>query len=615
MHADIPSLSSGTAPNAVPAKPGPPLMLADAGCSWLFLAVPGCYRADGAAVMAGCYLAVPGCFLAVIAEKNVAAAFSHFRESPIPLATCRETASGPARARFRDPPLDDAPACTDLGRDADGDATVTYQLPFDNSYARLPDRFFARVAPAVSPEPKLIRVNRELALELGLDPDWLAGPDGLEMLSGRAVATGSDPIALAYAGHQFGNFVPQLGDGRAILLGEVVDSHGKRRDIQLKGGGRTPWSRGGDGRAALGPVLREYLVSEAMAALGVPTTRALAAVTTGEPVFRDTALPGAVIARVAASHVRVGTFQYFAAREDVEGLRLLADHVIARHYPGAAEASNPYRALLDAVIAAQAGLIAQWLLVGFIHGVMNTDNMAIAGETIDYGPCAFMDNYDPATVFSSIDRRGRYAYGNQPSIGLWNLTRLAETLLPLLEEDQPGAVASAEEALGAYGGHFEAAYHAGLRRKFGLKTAVDADMTLVSDLFLAMQANQVDFTLFFRRLSALALAGGDDEPVRSLFVDPTACDAWLLQWRARLAAEGGDDAKRGAAMRAVNPAFIPRNHHVEAMISAAVQDADFAPFEEMLGVVTRPYADQPGFERYAEPPLPHERVAATFCGT
>ena len=337
-------------------------------------------------------------------------------------------------------------------------------------------------------------------MDLGLDPDWLASPDGVEVLAGKRVPNGAEPIALAYAGHQFGHFVPQLGDGRAILLGEVIDRHGVRRDIQLKGSGRTPFSRNGDGRAALGPVLREYIVSEAMAALGIPTTRALAAVMTGEAVVRETLLPGAVLTRVAASHIRVGTFQYFAARDDVEAVRLLADHVIARHYPEAAHAERPYRALLEGVIARQAELIAQWLLVGFIHGVMNTDNMSIAGETIDFGPCAFMDAYDPATVFSSIDQQGRYAYANQPRIAHWNLARLAETLLPLLAEDQDSAVADAEEALAAFGPRFEAVFHAGLRRKIGLFTEHDEDPELIQALLSAMAQNGADFTLTFREL-------------------------------------------------------------------------------------------------------------------
>jgi uncharacterized protein YdiU (UPF0061 family) len=484
---------------------------------------------------------------------------------------------------------------------------------FDNSYARLPERFFAKTTPAQFPAPALIRLNRTLADELELNADWLAGPEGLAMLSGQVIAPGSEPIALAYAGHQFGNFVPQLGDGRAILLGEVIDSSGRRRDIQLKGAGRTPFSRGGDGRAALGPVLREYLVSEAMAALGVPTTRALAAITTGEPVVRETILPGALVVRVAASHVRVGTFQYFAVREDIEALQMLADHVIARHYPAAAQAKRPYRALLDAVIVAQAKLVARWLLLGFIHGVMNTDNMSIAGETIDYGPCAFMDSYDPATVFSSIDRIGRYAYGNQPRMAHWNLTRLAEAMLPLLNEDTEKAVDEAQEALAAFGPSFERAYHGGLRRKLGLADKHADDVELVSAIFSAMAENQVDFTLFFRRLSGLLV--GSDEPVRSLFIDPTAFDRWAQQWRARLVQDQLTPQARRAAMDLVNPAYIPRNHQVEAMIVAAVERNDFEPFEEMLKLLSDPFEDQPGFERYAAPPQLHERVTATFCGT
>jgi len=486
-------------------------------------------------------------------------------------------------------------------------------IPFDNSYARLPDRFFARVAPAQPRAPALIKVNRDLAAALGIDADWLSGSEGLAILSGASIAEGSEPIALAYAGHQFGNFVPQLGDGRAVLLGEVVDRGGTRRDIQLKGGGRTPFSRGGDGRAALGPVLREYLVSEAMAALGIPTTRALAAVTTGEGVVRETILPGAVLTRVASSHIRVGTFQFFAARDDSEALRLLADHVIARHYPAAAEAERPYRALLDVVIAAQAALVTRWLLVGFIHGVMNTDNCSIAGETIDYGPCAFMDAYDPATVFSSIDRMGRYAYGNQPRIVHWNLTRLAETLLPLLADDHDAAVEDAQEALAAFGPMFERGYHAGLMPKLGLATEREEDVELANAILTAMAQNEADFTLFFRYLGRAGV--GEDEPVRALFIDPTACDAWLVRWRERLEHEPRDAEARRAAMDAVNPAFIPRNHQVEAMIAAAVEREDHAPFETMLDVLSRPYQDQPEAAHLAEPPQPHERVAATFCGT
>jgi uncharacterized protein YdiU (UPF0061 family) len=482
--------------------------------------------------------------------------------------------------------------------------------PFDNSYTRLPERFFARVAPTPVAAPRLIKVNAPLAAELGLDPAWLAGEEGVQVLAGNRVPDTAEPIATAYAGHQFGGFVPQLGDGRAILLGELVDRRGVRRDVQLKGAGPTPFSRRGDGRAALGPVLREYLVSEAMAALGIPTTRALAAVTTGETVRRETMLPGAVFARVASSHIRVGTFQFFASRGDVEGLRALADHVIARHYPDAAGAERPYRALLEAVVRAQAELVAQWLLVGFIHGVMNTDNVSVAGETIDYGPCAFMDEYDPGAVFSSIDIHGRYAYANQPSIAQWNLVRLAECLLPLLSDTTAAAADEANEALGAFVPAFERAYHAGLGRKLGLLTEREGDPELAQGLLEAMAAGMADFTLTFRRLSE-----GDDAGARSLFGDPAAFDEWAKRWRRRLEEEPMDAEARRAAMLAANPAFIPRNHRVEAVIRAAVDRDDFAPFEELLAVLAKPFESQPGFEHYSEPPAAHERVHATFCGT
>src|SRR6266704_6835696 len=403
---------------------------------------------------------------------------------------------------------------------------MTVHFPFENTYAALPANFFARVAPTPVAAPRLIKLNRPLAVHLGLDPDLLSTPEGAEILAGKRVPDGADPIAMAYAGHQFGHFVPQLGDGRAILLGEVIDRDGVRRDIQLKGSGPTPFSRRGDGRAALGPVLREYIVSEAMAALGIPTTRALAAVVTGENVMRETPLPGAVLTRVASSHIRVGTFQYFAARNDTEGVRRLADHVIGRHYPQAANADRPYHALLEAVIARQADLVARWLLVGFIHGVMNTDNTSISGETIDYGPCAFMDHDDPAQVFSSIDEMGRYAYANQPRIALWNLTRLAECLLPLLSDSQENAIAEAQGLLGAFPQKFNAAYQAGLRRRLGLSTARDGDPALAHDLLDAMAKNQADFTLTFRRLSDAALDPGGDDEVRRLFADPAVYDEW-----------------------------------------------------------------------------------------
>jgi uncharacterized protein YdiU (UPF0061 family) len=492
---------------------------------------------------------------------------------------------------------------------------MTVHFPFQNTYAALPDNFFARVAPTPVDSPRLIKLNRPLAIHLGLDPDRLGSPEGTDILAGKRIPEGADPIAMAYAGHQFGHFVPQLGDGRAILLGEVIDADGVRRDIQLKGSGPTPFSRRGDGRAALGPVLREYIVSEAMAALGIPTTRSLAAVVTGESVMRETPLPGAVLTRVASSHIRVGTFQYFAARGDTEGVRRLADHVIARHYPQAANADRPYHALLEGVIARQAQLIARWLLVGFIHGVMNTDNSSISGETIDYGPCAFMDAYDPAAVFSSIDEQGRYAYANQPRIALWNLTRLAECLLPLFSDQQDKAIEEAQLALGGFAEAFTAAYQAGLRNKLGLFTARDDDPALAQDLLDAMAGNQADFTLTFRRLSDAAIDPGGDAEVRRLFAEPSAYDEWAARWRQRIGDEAQDPVARQAAMRSVNPAFIPRNHLIEAVIDAAVNRDDFAPFEQLLVVLSKPYQDQPTLAGYAEPPKPHQRVLQTFCGT
>ncbi|WFU44765.1 YdiU family protein [Bradyrhizobium sp. CB82] len=492
---------------------------------------------------------------------------------------------------------------------------MTVHFPFQNSYSALPDTFFARVAPTPVAAPRLVKLNRPLAVHLGLDPDLLETPEGAEILAGKTVPAGADPIAMAYAGHQFGQFVPQLGDGRAILLGEVIDKDGVRRDIQLKGSGPTPFSRRGDGRAALGPVLREYVVSEAMYALGIPTTRSLAAVVTGEHVIRETALPGAVLTRIAASHIRVGTFQYFAVRRDTDAIRQLADHVIARHYPELQGVERPYHALLAGVVARQVDLVARWLLVGFIHGVMNTDNTSISGETIDYGPCAFMDSYDPAQVFSSIDEMGRYAYANQPRIGLWNLTRLAECLLPLFGEEQEKAIEQAQEILGAFPDTFSAAYQAGLHKKVGLFTKRDGDEALIQDLLDAMAKNTADFTLTFRRLGDAA--GNDDgvADVRAQFMDPTAFDDWAKRWRERIAAEPQSAAQRQAAMHAVNPAFIPRNHRVEAVIRAAVDNDDYGPFEELVKVLAKPYNDQPDYAAYQDPPLPDQRVLRTFCGT
>ena len=489
------------------------------------------------------------------------------------------------------------------------------QPAFDNTFARLPERFFERREPVPVAAPELIRVNRELAQELGIDPDWLAGPEGLAMLAGNGVPDTAEPVAQAYAGHQFGHFVPQLGDGRAVLLGEVVDRYGRRRDLQLKGSGRTAFSRAGDGRAALGPVLREYIVSEAMAALGIPTTRALAAVKTGELVLREKPLPGAVLTRVAASHIRVGTFEYFAARGDVAAVRLLADQVIARHYPDAAHAERPALALLARVAEAQAALVAQWMLVGFIHGVMNTDNMAISGETIDYGPCAFMDAFHPGTVFSSIDRHGRYAYGNQPRIAQWNLSRLAETLLPLIDDDEDNARALAQRVLDAFPRRFEAAIEVGWCHKIGLPEATESDVALALDLLRLMAEQRADFTLTFRALGDAPTGEAGAGSARALFDEPTGFDAWGARWRERFAALGADLAERRAAMRAVNPRFIPRNHRVEAVIDAAVERDDFRPFEALLEVLAEPYEDQPDREAYSLPPRPEERVTQTFCGT
>jgi serine/tyrosine/threonine adenylyltransferase len=492
-----------------------------------------------------------------------------------------------------------------------------FRFNFENTYARLPERFYARLNPTPVRAPRLIKVNVELARELGLDTDTLMSPEGVEIFAGNRVAVGSEPLAIAYAGHQFGYFVPQLGDGRANLLGEVVGRDGKRRDIQLKGSGPTPYSRRGDGRAALGPVLREYILSEAMAALNVPTTRALAAVTTGEQVLREEIMPGAVLTRVAASHLRVGTFQYFAARGDTEGIRTLADYAIARHYPEASETKQPHRALLNGVISRQAQLVAQWMLLGFIHGVMNTDNTSISGETIDYGPCAFMEAYDPAMVFSSIDHQGRYAYGNQPHAAHWNLTRLAETLLPILEQEtgsEANALASAKEALAGFLPQYEAARVAGLRRKLGLFTESDGDAALAQDLLDRMAANGADFTLTFRRLCDVVDGSESKGGVRSLFDEPTTYDKWASGWRRRMEVEPAPASTRAAAMRIANPAFIPRNHLVEAALNAAVERQDFQPFEELLGVVSR-YENRPDLERYATPASLEERVSQTFCGT
>lgn len=470
-------------------------------------------------------------------------------------------------------------------------------IAFDNSYARLPGSMHVGVDPTPVSAPRLIKVNDALARELGIDPAALTP----EVAVGNQLLPGSTPIAQAYAGHQFGNFVPQLGDGRAILLGEVVDVNGRRRDIQLKGSGRTPFSRGGDGRAALGPVLREYLVSEAMNALGIPTTRALMAATTGERVYRDAVLPGAVLTRVASSHIRVGTFQFFAARQDTQALKLLVDHVIDRHYPQLKGADNPALALLDAVMEAQAALVARWVQVGFIHGVMNTDNCSISGETIDYGPCAFMDAYDPGTVFSSIDTYGRYAYANQAPIAQWNMARLAETLLAFIDPNREEAIRIATERIEGFPAIYTKYWLAGFRRKIGLVSEEDGDLELIQALLDAMQLARADFTITFR-----ALSNGEE---------PVALKDWLLAWRERLARDPQTAEARRALMRAVNAVYIPRNHLVEEMISAGVERQDYALFEAMLRVLMSPYEEQPEAERYAAPPAEVDGAYRTFCGT
>jgi uncharacterized protein YdiU (UPF0061 family) len=484
-----------------------------------------------------------------------------------------------------------------------------------NSYARLPEHFFARLDPIPVAKPRLIKFNQSLAAELGLDVSGLDADALAELFSGNLMLPNAEPIAMAYAGHQFGHFVPKLGDGRAILLGELRDLAGVRRDIQLKGCGRTPFSRDGDGRAAVGPVLREYLVSEAMHALGVPTTRALAAVASGESVYREKRLPGAILTRVAASHVRVGTFEYFAARGDVDATRRLADYVIERHYPDIRATELPYLALLRAVAQRQARLIASWMHVGFIHGVMNTDNMTISGETIDFGPCAFMDAYDPATVFSSIDAFGRYAYANQPRVAQWNLARFAETLLPLLQLVPARAIELASEALSAFPPCFEERWLAGMRRKFGLFTAEEEDPELVRGLLDVMHRSQADFTLTFRKLCDAALSEQGDEGLRAVFANTVAYDEWAARWRSRLARDPQLPGVRAESMRHANPAFIPRNHRVEQAIQAAVEREDFTAFTDLLQVLSRPYEDQEGFEAYADPPQADERVLHTFCGT
>ncbi len=492
-------------------------------------------------------------------------------------------------------------------------STSVLAAALQNSYATLPDRFYSRVEPGRVAAPKLVEFNAQLATELGFTFD-LSDPDAIaQLFSGNRLLPGSIPIAMAYAGQQFGHFVPQLGDGRAILLGEAQDRHHTSFDIQLKGAGRTPYSRGGDGRAALGPVLREYIVSEAMTALKIPSTRALAAVTSGENVFREEPLPGAILTRVAASHVRVGTFQFFSARGDTEAVRALADFVIQRHYPHLAGSSSPYLELLGEVMRRQALLVAKWLQVGFVHGVMNTDNTSISGETIDFGPCAFLDTYEPDKVFSSIDRHGRYAYANQPTIAQWNLARFAETLLPLIDAEEKKAVEAATEYITRFTSEFETQWLTGMRSKIGLASAQAGDLGLIQNLLAAMHNTAADYTLTFRALCSLCDPASGTESI--LHARGAEFDTWLKDWAQRCQQEPTTGAERARCMRAVNPKYIPRNHRIEQMISAAVEHGDYAPFRSLLKVLSQPFDEQPESSAYALAPQPEEQVLRTFCGT
>ncbi len=495
---------------------------------------------------------------------------------------------------------------------------------FDNTFARELPQAYVSQSPAPVRSPRLLFFNRALADELGLDPAALDSPEGAAIFAGSQIPDGAQPLAQAYAGHQFGGFSPQLGDGRALLLGEVIDRQGVRRDIALKGSGRTPFSRGGDGKAAVGPMLREALVSESVHALGIPTTRALAVAATGESVLRDRRLPGAVLTRVAASHLRVGTLQFFAAQRRLDVLRQVADYAIARHDPALASEPDRYLALLRAVARRQASLIAQWMNVGFLHGVMNTDNMTLSGETIDYGPCAFIEAYDPRAVFSSIDTAGRYAFANQPLIARWNLARLAEALLPLIaESDDEAAIRRAVDdvmvVIDAFPGWYDAQWRDGQRAKLGLAGPGGAETAALADDWLALlHANAVDFTLAWRALSAAA--GGDEAPLRARVGDTQTLDAWLVRWRRACAAEDaagiGDPAPRAQRMRTVNPLIIARNQQVERALAAASDDDDLGPFDRLMAAVRRPFDDDPALASFAEPAAADVTARyQTFCGT
>lgn len=488
-------------------------------------------------------------------------------------------------------------------------------VEFDNSYGRLSDSFFVRQPPVAVAAPQLIRMNDELAESLGFNPDSRTPAEWAEVFAGNVLLDGSDPLAMSYAGHQFGSFVPQLGDGRALLLAEVIDRGGIRCDIQLKGSGPTAFSRGGDGRAAIGPVLREYVVSETMHVFGIPTTRALAAVTTGESVYRETKLPGAILTRVARSHVRVGTFQFFAARGDWQAVRELADYVVWRNYPDLQNRPTRYAEFLQAVGERQAKLVSNWLGVGFIHGVMNTDNMSIAGETIDYGPCAFMDDYDPATVFSSIDHGGRYRYENQLRIVQWNLARLAETILPLLDDDHEKAASQATEIVEAFYPQAEECWLDVMRRKLGFAESRPDDRELVESLLALMHEAQADFTLTFRCLWKAILPEETPSELTDLVGASVKVEKWFQSWRQRVLSEGVSSQEAAERLRTTNPALIPRNHNVEQVLAAAVTDGDFAPFHRLVDQLAKPYEASADKVPEAEPPRPEQRVTHTFCGT
>ena len=486
---------------------------------------------------------------------------------------------------------------------------------FNNSFVQLGEKFYAKLNPTPVEQPKIVKLNEELSNKLGIDLEMLELEDWASIFSGNRILPGSEPLAMVYAGHQFGHLVPQLGDGRAILLGEVIDNSSIRNDIQLKGSGITPFSRQGDGRAALGPVLREYIVSEAMNALDIPTTRSLCAVTSGEPVYRETVLPGAVLTRVASGHVRTGTFQYFALRGDEKAITKLANYVIDRNYPEVKESPNTYLKLLENVMDRHARLVSKWLHVGFIHGVMNTDNMALSGETIDYGPCAFMDSFNKTQVFSSIDHSGRYSYGNQPQIVQWNLARLAETILPLIDKKQESAVEMAKEVIELYSERFKEFWLSGMRQKLGLFNSEQEDENLIESLLNIMHENEADFTLTFRWLCDAAFDKKNNTNLRNLFKDAGAYDNWSESWRSRLSRESVSPEERVKLMRKVNPSVIPRNHRVEQALNAAVENLDFGPFERLVDVLSSPYEEMKEKDEFMLPPKQGEHVLQTFCGT